>query len=70
MSTLPFLSLTAGGTPGPMLQNISLPYMPEPEWGLSELSRLKVTKVGLLNRKGERHNLFLFSMCDVLIHFR
>ena len=53
MSTLPFFSLTTGGAPGPMMQGLPLPYVPEREGALSNLSTLKMTKVGRLNRKGK-----------------
>lgn len=55
MSTLPFFSLRVGGGPAPMLNGYAgMPHVvPEPDSFPTETALLKVTKVGLLRRKGK-----------------
>ncbi|KAH8120136.1 hypothetical protein DFH11DRAFT_1500603 [Phellopilus nigrolimitatus] len=53
MSTLPFFSMNVSGAPGPMITSFAGQTVSEPESSLSELSTLRVTKVGLLNRKDD-----------------
>ncbi|EJD04146.1 uncharacterized protein FOMMEDRAFT_19430 [Fomitiporia mediterranea MF3/22] len=53
MSTLPFFSLNATGAPGPMLNNFAPPTSSDEDSVTSHISALRVTKVGLLNRKDD-----------------
>ncbi|KAI5122596.1 hypothetical protein M0805_004811 [Coniferiporia weirii] len=50
ISAMPFFSMTVTGAPGPILTNFASPAFSELE-GFAEYSSLRVTKVGLLNRK-------------------
>ncbi|KAL5534415.1 hypothetical protein ACEPAG_877 [Sanghuangporus baumii] len=53
LSTLPFFTMNVTGAPGPVVHNVSPPALSDQESMLSEHSSLKVTKVGLLNRKDD-----------------
>ena len=55
-SSLPFFAMSAGGPPGPIVAS-TIPGAPEADGPLSDFSLLKITKVGILNRKGERLTL-------------
>lgn len=61
ISTMPFFSLRVGGVQAPMLNgSAGLPHVfPEPNGHPAETALLKVTKVGLLRRKGEFVTPFL-----------
>ncbi|KAL5519118.1 hypothetical protein ACEPAH_801 [Sanghuangporus vaninii] len=53
LSTLPFFTMNVTGTPGPVVHNVAPPVLSDQESMLLEHSSLKVTKVGLLNRKDD-----------------
>lgn len=57
MSSLPFFAMNIGGPPGPVASS-AIPIPSDFESAMPELSLLKVTKVGVLNRKGGFHALF------------
>lgn len=50
-SSLPFFAMSAGGPPGPIVAT-TIPGAVEAEGPLTDFSLLKITKVGVLNRKG------------------
>lgn len=54
---MPLFSMNAGGAPGPVMSSFSAPAFAEQNSSTS-LSSLKVTKVGVLNRKGAFFPLF------------
>ncbi|KAL5495440.1 hypothetical protein ACEPAI_903 [Sanghuangporus weigelae] len=53
LSTLPFFTMNVTGAPGPVIHNVAPPALSDQESMLLEHSSLKVTKVGLLNRKDD-----------------
>lgn len=53
LSTLPFFTMNVSAAPGPVVSNVAPPPLSDQESMLLEHTSLKVTKVGLLNRKGQ-----------------